>query len=387
MANLGPNFYPKLVQMTTELGMKPEDLIAVMTSESGMNPAAYNPHGGASGLIQFMPRTLSGLGFHGSMDNFRRLSGEEQLPWIEKYIKGHMHGHMGGRSFTSGGQYYLANLWPIALGLPGVKNGDPNTVILEKNPASDGKYSKKYLAIGAKIPASDETNGYNGNPLFDKEKKGYITLGDLNHQVDLNRKTSTYQGSIVSMQNSTGYKPSYDAGTPSNVTPIRRDRPSSNVPSMVSQLSGPGDLDGLLERFVSMLSAASDKVSLKKLYKTALPHHDILIQIAAPDYTSAIEFSRILCTALDEELLSISFAHTDGRLVEVECSINGPAKECFGAVAQLSGALAETFKDATNKIGGITVSTTCVMNKKSFYQPISLRTADTNYRKFLLKFI
>jgi hypothetical protein len=40
-ANLGPNFYPKLVQISSELGMRPEDLLAVMTSESGLNPSAY----------------------------------------------------------------------------------------------------------------------------------------------------------------------------------------------------------------------------------------------------------------------------------------------------------------------------------------------------------
>lgn len=173
----------------------------------------------------------------------------------------------------------------------------------------------------------------------------------------------------------------FPTGTPSSP---RRTPANTN---MLAELGGPGDLDAILDRFVSMFSAAAPKISLKRLYKEALPSHDILIQIQAPDYTSAIEFSRILCTALDEELLSTSFTHTDARQVEIECSIQGPAKECFAAARQLAQAVAETFRDATIKIGGIVIKTNCIMNKKSFYQPISLRTADTNYRKFILKFV
>ena len=63
MPNLGPNFYPKLVQIASEVGMKPEDLIAVMVSESGMDPSAVEKKFKGSGLVGFMPDTLKGLGF------------------------------------------------------------------------------------------------------------------------------------------------------------------------------------------------------------------------------------------------------------------------------------------------------------------------------------
>ncbi len=146
-------------------------------------------------------------------------------------------------------------------------------------------------------------------------------------------------------------------------------------------------LDDFLNQFLEKFQIAATDYNLKKLYKHALPNNDLLIQISAPDYSSAVEFSRILCTALDEELLSTSFQYTDGHLVEIECSIPGPSKECFGAVKQMTEVIAETFRDATAKIGGITVNSNVIMNKKSSYQPISPKTADTNYRKFLLKFI
>jgi len=146
-------------------------------------------------------------------------------------------------------------------------------------------------------------------------------------------------------------------------------------------------LDNILEKFMNMLSLANSNISLKQLYKTALPNHQILIKINAPNHMSGIEFSRILCLALDEELLASCYPHTDGHQVEVECSLQGPEQECFQAVEQLSQAIAEAFYQATTKVGNIKIETQCSMNKQSSYQPISLKMATTNYRKFLLQFV
>src|SRR5277367_747460 len=156
-ANLGPNFYPKLVQISSELRMKPEDLLAVMTSESGLNPSAYEAKYKGSGLIAFMPATLKRLGYKGTWEDFIQLNGEQQLDWVKKFVEDKK-SLMGGKPFTSAGQYYTANLWPIALRLPGVQSGNPNTKILESDPDTDasGKYSKKYFDLGYKISAAFE---------------------------------------------------------------------------------------------------------------------------------------------------------------------------------------------------------------------------------------
>lgn len=146
-------------------------------------------------------------------------------------------------------------------------------------------------------------------------------------------------------------------------------------------------INDFLQQFLGKMQIAATDHNLKKLYKSALSNNDILIQINAPDHTSAVEFSRVLCAALDEDLLSTSYPHTDGNLVEVECAIAGPQKECFEAVRQMTQAVADTFEDATLKVGGIVIKNNVIMNKKSSYQPISPRTAGTNYRKFLLKFV
>lgn len=380
-SNLGSNFYPKLIQITSELGMKPEDLLAIMVSESGIQSDAHNP-GGASGLIQFMPESLKGVGYQGTPAEFRQTSGEEQLQYIKRYIQDKM--RYNGGPFKSGAQYYVANFWPVALKLPGVQNEDPSTRIVEGNPERDasGKYSKKYLDIGIKISANYESIAYKGNTLFDKGNKGYITYGDMQKQVEQNKSSSTYQKAIASMQNETGYIPSkskYQA-PPSMVAENKPNHMPTSKPSMMASL------ENLLDKYVQTFSFAEDS-SLKRIYKKALPTHNVLIQISAPDHNSAIEFSRILTSALDEDLLSTSYTHSDGQKVEIECSIQGPERECFAAVKQMSIAVSEVFKEATQKIGGIKVNTSCIMNKKSSYQPISLRTAGTHYRKFLLKFI
>lgn len=193
-----------------------------------------------------------------------------------------------------------------------------------------------------------------------------------------------YTAGITRLFNDANKGSSYEQAVSGRIQPPAGGRPSAPAAEPSFGLAA---LEKLWEKFEPMLSAASTNHDLKKLYKKALPNHDILIKIAAPDYTCAVEFSRILCAALDEDLLTTTYPYTDGQEVEVEVSIPGPPKECFAAVQQMTNAVAETFKDATTKIGRISIKTNCLMNKKSSYQPISLRTAGANYRKFLLKFV
>jgi hypothetical protein len=194
-------------------------------------------------------------------------------------------------------------------------------------------------------------------------------------------KADKYTAGLMGQFNKFNKGDSYSAG-------LAGQAPESGTMVATTTPAPKGTLDSFLNKFIEMLSAATaPEVSLKKAYKQSLPNHNILIQINAPDHTSAVEFSRVLCTALDEDLLSTSYPHTDGELVEIECSIAGPPKECLAAVKQMTDAVAEAFQDATTKIGGIRVKNNVFMNKKSSYQPITPRTASTNYRKFLLKFV
>jgi len=205
------------------------------------------------------------------------------------------------------------------------------------------------------------------------DKNGHQQKGYTSHLQSLYGEFVTkYEGGKITYDPSVGNPGEKQETTPSaevaqNVTP-------------------PGGIDAVLERYLQMVSSASSNTN-KKLFKKLLPNNDVVIQVDAKDYTNAIEFARILCTALETELLATAYPHTDGQLVEVECSIPGPAEDCNKAVVQLSTAIADAFKTATHKIGGIDVSLQYIINKQSSYQPISLKTADTNYRKFLLKFV
>ena len=61
-SQLGAGFCKKLEQVAKNINCDPKDLLGMMQSESGINPAAYNNNGGATGLIQFMPSTAKSLG-------------------------------------------------------------------------------------------------------------------------------------------------------------------------------------------------------------------------------------------------------------------------------------------------------------------------------------
>lgn len=196
---------------------------------------------------------------------------------------------------------------------------------------------------------------------------------------------AAYTKAMQSLYNESNKSDSYDLAMSGKVKPPTGSAPATTRPS--APPSEVASLEQVLDNFVHMLAAAATDPTMKRLYKKALPNQDILIKITAPDYTSAVEFSRVLCSVLDEDLLSTSYTYTDGQDVEVECSIPGPATECFATVEQMTQAVAETFQNATAKIGGISIKAECIINKKSSYQPISLRTAGANYRKFLLKFV
>lgn len=157
---------------------------------------------------------------------------------------------------------------------------------------------------------------------------------------------------------------------------------SKKAPVTTSPTPANTNYDEVLDSFLRQ-TAASDK----KLYKKFLPQNSVLIRVQSGKYTDSVEFARILCAALDEELLSDAFIYTDGEQVEVECGIHGPELACFEAVKQLSASLCLAFKKATSKIGGVDVKTYCFMDKRSSYQEISLKVANIQRRNFLLKFI
>ena len=79
------DFMTEVGKVASNLGIDASNLIAIMKSESSLNPQAVNPVTGASGLIQFMPNTAKSLGT--TVEEIRKMTAVQQLPYVEKYFK------------------------------------------------------------------------------------------------------------------------------------------------------------------------------------------------------------------------------------------------------------------------------------------------------------
>ena len=137
---LSDEFLYELAQTSKRLGVKPMDLLSVMERESGINPAAYNENGGATGLIQFMPSTAKGLGT--TTEALRNMSAVEQLPFVEKFYK--QAGFKGGNA----GDLYATTFLPARVGrdvltTEGESFYDANKVLDTNN---DGRITTAELA-------------------------------------------------------------------------------------------------------------------------------------------------------------------------------------------------------------------------------------------------
>ncbi len=163
-------------------------------------------------------------------------------------------------------------------------------------------------------------------------------------------------------------------------TAITADPTSMPKPSIDSI----SDIETLLSKFISSLANNQNKQNkiTKHAIQTYLPQHQFLIKVTAPDMTDAIEFSRILSTAIDEELMATATTFVNKNKVEVECNINGEQNLCEQALIQLCEAMSFTFEKATNKVGGIQVFTHILPNRTSNYQQLDIKLAAIQYDLF-----
>jgi hypothetical protein len=158
---LSDAFFDELVALSGRLGVDPEELLLVMNAESGISPARV---GGAGahyvGLIQFgdggapgVPATYKNLGFTGTRDEFRALSAEAQLPYVEKYLAPYAPLHL-----SSAARLWQAVLLPASLREP------------EDEPVM--------ARLGTRW-RGEEARAYEANRWLDAQKKGAITAEDL----------------------------------------------------------------------------------------------------------------------------------------------------------------------------------------------------------------
>ena len=153
MSALSDAFFERLADLAECHATDPVVFLDAWNAESGLNPAAENPNGHARGLNQMMPRTLAGLG---APANFNALSGEDQLPWIERLIVGGE--RLNGGPFQSAERYYHSNFFPRTM----ARGQAPTTVVVASDAADP-----------------EERAGYAANAGMDPARSGRITYADL----------------------------------------------------------------------------------------------------------------------------------------------------------------------------------------------------------------
>jgi uncharacterized protein YidB (DUF937 family) len=142
-----PGFMSALEKLSSNIGVDKNDLLKIMSKESGLNPKAVNKFSQATGLIQFMPKTANGLGT--SIDELYNMSATEQLKYVEMYFK-----KLGVKPGMDVGDLYILTFYPAASGKPN------NHVIATK---------------GSKV--------YDQNYVLDVNKNGEITVQDVRNSV------------------------------------------------------------------------------------------------------------------------------------------------------------------------------------------------------------
>ena len=153
--DLSDRFFIDIIAGCDRLQIDPLDLLAVMMAESNVKASAQNANSNASGLIQFLPSTLRGIGWSGTPQKFRRLSADDQLPCVERYFQ--PFAHFGLNTLA---RVYQVVFLPSSLSL----GSSPDTVIVDRNGVNSGAYA--------------------GNRGLDTDGDGAITVGELEQAVD-----------------------------------------------------------------------------------------------------------------------------------------------------------------------------------------------------------
>lgn len=351
MQRLNSQFYTKLLQVSNNVGMKPEDILNVMASESGISPTAHNANGNASGLVQFMPQTLKSLGYSGTHEDFRKLSAEQQLDYVEKLIKSMT--KINGAPFTSATQYYIGNFVPAALKIPGVKNKDPNTIIVSKNPT---------VAHIPGVSIDREKIFYNANVGLDYDKDGDITYKDISSVLGGAAKKSSFQNAVADLHTYTGY----------NLKNLG-DQPATESP--VNFQKSPQNLDAVLNNYLRQVAASN-----RKIYQKILQSNNITIEIIGSNHNNNFEAARFLSLAINEELNAKTSLHSNENNIEINCKIFGEKIPIYLATKQLSEVLIEEFNKKNNDKLNINF-----IDKKSSLNLVHPSITESNHRRFLLK--
>jgi phosphatidylserine/phosphatidylglycerophosphate/cardiolipin synthase-like enzyme len=209
-ADLSDGFFAAMHTIAATLGTQAEFMLAVMNSESGIRASAHNPNGHASGLIQFMPATLRGLGWTQGHEAFRRLTADEQLPFVERYYLPHVR-----QGLNSTARLYQTTFLPATLG----RGSEPDTVIVD-------------------IHHNDNVSAYAPNRGLDRRGDGRILVGDLTAFVERAKRSERWSEALARLQ-AASPGPVPPAPVPPHPVPPTPDPPSPVPPGPVPPMPVP----------------------------------------------------------------------------------------------------------------------------------------------------
>lgn len=140
--------FVKRVNELAKMWSIPADwLIGCMYIESSLQASAINKFTQASGLIQFMPKTATGLGV--TIEDIQGMNAVEQMELVEEYLEKY------SNKWTQFIDVYLSIFYPAAIG-----QGDNFT-------------------IGAQINSAVAHSIAKVNPAYDMNKDGQITVAEI----------------------------------------------------------------------------------------------------------------------------------------------------------------------------------------------------------------
>jgi len=176
--DLSDQFFTDILDVCRRIQCDPLDLLGVMMNEIGVKANARNPTSNASGLIQFLPSTLAGLGYPDTPDDFRQLNADEQLPYVEAFFQPYVH-----FGLNSAARVYLAVFLPSAL----KQNPNNKTMIAQKG--------------GLNAAIYDQNRGLDAN--FD----GKITVGELQQAIERHYNSARWQEIAARLNDAQGSSP------------------------------------------------------------------------------------------------------------------------------------------------------------------------------------
>lgn len=126
---IGGAFKAKVIEISAGLGCDPSHLTSAMAFETGesFSPSKRNTKSGATGLIQFMPRTAVALGT--TTDELAAMTAIDQLDFVQKYLRPFKN------KMNTVSDVYMTILFPVAV-------GKPEAFVLFKKPSKQYEQNK-----------------------------------------------------------------------------------------------------------------------------------------------------------------------------------------------------------------------------------------------------